>query len=136
MDRIESVGGVLEAIKSGWIQREIQESAYQQQRKMETGEKVVVGVNKYVLRGERAINILKIDENVEKLQSERLRKLKAERDSAKVSEALARLRRAFENPNENSMPAILEAVKAYATLGEIMDAGRDVFGSWPEPVII
>ena len=136
LDKIESMGGVLEAVESGWIQKEIHESAFRYQSEFERGERTVVGVNKYVIPGEKPINILRIDEEVERRQIERLRKLKSERDQEKVREALENLRKTWEKEDENSFPAILRAVKAYATLGEIMDVGREVFGTWKEPVII
>ena len=136
LDQIERMGGILEAIKSGWIQREIHESAYAHNMAVNSGETVIVGVNKYVHEGEKPINILRIDEKVELHQRERLKRLREKRDAAAVKNALENLRRVFEDPDANCMPAIIDAVKKYATLGEIMDVGREVFGTWPEPRIL
>ena len=136
LDQIERMGGILEAIKKGWIQREIHESAYRQSVEINEGKRVVIGVNKYVIEGERPINILRIDESVEIRQRERLKKVREMRDNESVKRALDNLRKTFEDPNANAMPAILDAVRKYATLGEIMDVGREVFGTWTEPTII
>lgn len=136
LDKIEVMGGVLEAIESGWIQREIHESAFRFQSEVERGERTIVGVNKYVIPEEKPLEILRVDEEVERRQVERVRRVRKERDEGKVREALDRLRRVWEREDENSFPAILDAVKAYATLGEIMDVGREGFGTWREPIIV
>jgi len=136
LDQIEKMGGIVEAIKKGWIQREIHESAYRHNTAVNNGEVIIVGVNKYIVEGEEPINILKIDERAELKQRERLRKLRETRDNEAVKQALDNLRKTFEKPEANAMPAILEAVKKYATLGEIMDVGREVFGTWQEPAFL
>jgi methylmalonyl-CoA mutase N-terminal domain/subunit len=131
--KIDSMGGVLRAIESGFLQREIHETAYRYQQAIEKGEEIIVGVNKYVIQEEPNVNYLTIDEEVQKRQIERIQRLRAERDNAEVKRCLEKVRKAFEDPNANCVPPILEAVKAYATLQEIMDVGREVFGIWKEP---
>ncbi len=135
-ERIDELGGMLEAIKAGYPQREIHESAYRTQLAFERGEEVLVGVNKYTIPDEKPIRYLVVDEKVVKQQVERLQQVKRERDNEKVRKALENLRRAFEDESVNVMPYIIEAVKSYATLEEIMNVGREVFGTWSEPVII
>ncbi|HDD59969.1 MAG: methylmalonyl-CoA mutase [Thermoplasmata archaeon] len=133
-DRIEELGGVIPAIEKGFFQREIAESAYRYQQEVERGERVIVGVNRYVMDEEIDIPILRVDEEGERRQIERLRRLKERRDSSKVRESLSRLKRAAEG-DENLMPYILDCVKSYATLGETTDVLREVFGVYKEPII-
>jgi len=135
IDKIDELGGVLEAIKNGYIQREIMRSAYDYQRAVDSGEQVIVGVNKFTTEGEHAPQLLEIDEAVEKKQIERLKKLKQERDNEGVSQVLNKVRQVAQS-DENVMPVLIEAVKAYATVGEISNAFRDVFGEYREPSII
>jgi methylmalonyl-CoA mutase N-terminal domain/subunit len=133
LDRIEALGGMLRAIEIGWVQKEIHESAYAYQRAIESGEQVVVGVNRFVLSEDRPIPVLRIDPEIEQAQVERLRRIKAERDVAAVRRALAELEEAARS-TENLMPFIIRAVEAYATLGEISDCLRRVFGEHRESV--
>jgi len=135
IDKIDEMGGVLEAIKNGYIQREIMRSAYDYQRAVDSGEQVIVGVNKFTTEGEHAPRLLEIDEAVEKKQIERLKKLKQERDNEEVSQVLNKVLQVAQS-DENVMPVLIEAVKAYATVGEISNAFRDVFGEYREPSII
>jgi methylmalonyl-CoA mutase N-terminal domain/subunit len=131
--RIDAMGGMVEAIEKGFPQREIQESAYQYQKAVERNEQVIVGVNKYQMTNEPAeIPILVIDEGVRDRQVERLEKTRAHRDNGAVQNALEKLKLAARD-NLNTMPATIEAVRAYATLGEICDALRDVYGLYEEP---
>jgi methylmalonyl-CoA mutase N-terminal domain/subunit len=131
--RIDAMGGMVEAIEKGFPQREIQDSAYQYQKAVERGDQVIVGVNKYAMEDEAAqVPTLVIDESVRQHQVERLQKTRAQRDPGAVSNALEKLRRAAQ-ANENTMPATIEAVRAYATLGEICSALRDVYGIYEEP---
>jgi methylmalonyl-CoA mutase, N-terminal domain len=131
--RIDAMGGMVEAIEKGFPQREIQESAYQYQKAVERGEQVIVGVNKYAMEDEPAeVPTLVIDESVREHQVERLEQTRAHRDAGAVGNALEKLRRAAKN-DENTMPATIEAVRAYATLGEICSALRDVYGIYEEP---
>ena len=128
LDRIDDLGGAVAAIESGYMQREIQEAAVAQQWELEAGRRVVVGVNRFV-EGERPHTIFRVNGEVARSQRERLQALKAERDSQAVAASLARLEEAARS-EDNLMPAILEAVKTYATLGEISDAMREVFGEY------
>ena len=129
------MGGTLRAIESGFIQGEIQKAAYDFQRAVETKEQIVIGVNDFVADEERAIPTLRIDEDIERSQIARLNALRAKRDSARAKSALAELQR-LAGTAENLLPAILAAVEAYATVGEISDALRRVFGEYQESVVI
>jgi methylmalonyl-CoA mutase N-terminal domain/subunit len=134
-DNIDSMGGVIAAIEKGYPQREIADSAYRYQREIETNKRIIIGVNDYVLEGEEiSIPVLKIDPEVERRQIERLNKIRKERDNKKVQEALDGLRKASEG-TDNVLPHVVNSVKAYATVGEICDVWREVFGEWEEPKI-
>jgi methylmalonyl-CoA mutase N-terminal domain/subunit len=129
--RIDEMGGIIRAVEEGFPQKEIGESAYRYQREVEEGERLIVGVNAFQSERHEPIEILKIDERVAEEQIERLRKVKAERNAAAVSKALARVEAACRG-TDNLMPPVLEAVKAYATLGEISDVFRKVWGQYRE----
>ncbi len=134
-DKIDGFGGMVEAVEAGFPQREIQESAYQYQKAVERNEQVIVGVNKYEMDDERPrFDILQIDENVRQHQLDRLDEVKSTRDNAAVSTSLDKLKKAAVS-GENTMPAIIEAVAAYATVEEICVALRDVYGIYEEPAI-
>jgi methylmalonyl-CoA mutase N-terminal domain/subunit len=135
LDKIDAMGGMLKAIEAGYVQSEIQKAAYDYQRAVEKKEQIVVGVNDFISEEERAIPTLRIDAEIERSQIARLTALRAKRDSAKAQAALAELRRRAET-TENLLPAILAAVEAYATLGEISDALRLVYGEYHESVTI
>ncbi len=135
-DKIERVGGLLNAIKTGFLQREIAETAYRYQQELERDERVVVGVNKYQVDEKQPIETLKINEEAQRRQIERVVRVRDTRDNAKVQDALDELRKTFEDSKANSMYPIVKAVRAYATLGEIMDVGRKVFGDYKEPPIL
>jgi methylmalonyl-CoA mutase N-terminal domain/subunit len=131
--KIDAMGGMVAAIEKGFPQREIQDSAYQYQKAVERGEQVIVGVNKYAMATEHSeVPILVIDESVRTHQLERLEQTRTRRDSGAVANALEKLKLAAQR-NENTMPATIEAVRAYATLGEICSALRDVYGIYEEP---
>jgi len=132
---IDKMGGALKAIEQGYIQREIARSAYNYQRAVDSGEQVVVGVNKFTTKEEQEPEILAIGEEIERKQIERLKRLKQERDNLKVDEVLNRVR-SVARGSKNIMPVLIEAVKTYATVGEISDALRDVFGEYREPNIL
>jgi methylmalonyl-CoA mutase, N-terminal domain len=134
-EKIEQLGGVLEAIKQGYIQREIANTSYHKTRELEQGKRFIVGVNKYEVSEEKSIDYLKVNQAIRRKAVARLRTLKKARDEQRVTKSLEALRSAFEDPSANSIFPILEAVKVYATLQEIMDVGRQVFGGWKEPVI-
>src|SRR6516162_8833634 len=131
LKKIDSLGGMLQAIESGFVQKEIQKSAFAYQRAVETGEQIVVGVNEFQAERERQIPTLRIDPAMEREQVARLEALRKRRDAGKAQEALAELgRRASEGGN--LLPAILKAVESYATLGEVSDTLRRVFGEYQE----
>ena len=130
--RIADLGGVLPAIGRGFFQTEIAEAAYRYQREIDEQKRVVVGINKYVDPTPLRIPLLEMDPRGLERQVDRLEKVRAERDSGRVGQALDRLRIAAQG-TENMMPYILEGVRAYATLGEIIGVLRDVFGSYREP---
>ncbi|MFP4086033.1 MAG: methylmalonyl-CoA mutase [Desulfobacteraceae bacterium] len=131
LDKIDEMGGAVEAIEKGYIQREIQDSAYTYQREIEKEERIVVGLNRFQSREERPGNLLRVDPNVQKEQTESLKKLRAERDNDKVKQSLTNLKRAAQG-RDNLMPLILEAVRSYATLGEICDVLRNTFGEYQQ----
>jgi len=134
IDKIDALGGMIAAIEQGYPQHEIADAAYRYQMAIDRKEKVIVGVNDYVA-AEKPIETLHIDETVAPRQTKRLSKLRAERSNEAVERCLTALRRAAEG-TENLMPHLCEAVKAYATLGEICDALRDVFGPYEEVAIL
>jgi len=134
-NRIDAMGGMVEAVEKGFPQREIQESAYQYQKALERGDQTIVGVNKYEMKDEpQQVPTLVIDESVRTHQVERLEQTRTKRDEGEVSRTLDQLRRAAQR-SDNTMPATIEAVRAYATLGEICSALRDVYGIYEEPAI-
>jgi methylmalonyl-CoA mutase, N-terminal domain len=133
MEKIDALGGMVAAIECGYPQREIADAAYRYQVSVDRKEKVIVGVNEYVAQ-EEAIDILHIGHTVEHLQAERLRELRASRSSDEVARSLRALRKAAAG-EENLMPRLIEAVKAFATLGEICQAMRDIFGTYEEVAI-
>ena len=135
-NEIEKMGGILQAVKTGYIQKEIAATSYRRQIRIEQGKEVMVGVNKYVESNEKPINILRISRRAQKSQVSKLLSVKQERDEKKVMEALSELEHALRNPEENSMPYIISAVESYATLEEISNVGRNVFGGWKEPILV
>ncbi len=134
LQRIDALGGVLPCIQNGFFQREIAESAYRYQMEIDQHQRTIVGINDYTLGEEVKIPTLYVDYAGEKAHLERLKRVRRERDQAVVRRGLDNLRRACEG-TENTMPALLEAVRAYTTLGEIMDVFRSVFGEYMEPAI-
>jgi len=133
IDKIDAMGGMVAAIERGYPQREIAEASYRYQMAVDKKEKIIVGVNDFISE-EKPLEILQIDETVARRQAERLGKLRAERSQAEVDRRLGALRNAAKC-NQNLMLYIFDAVKAYATLGEICDAMRDVFGTYEEVAI-
>jgi methylmalonyl-CoA mutase N-terminal domain/subunit len=133
IERIDALGGMVAAIERSYPQREIAEASYKYQVAVDHKEKIIVGVNDYV-SAERPLEILQIDESIAERQAVRLKKLRAERSSDEVARRLAALRKAAEG-TENMMPFIYDAVKAYATIGEVCDTLREVFGSFEEVAI-
>ena len=134
INRVDALGGVLACIQNGFFQREIAESAYRYQQEVDTHKRTIVGVNDYLMEEEIKVPTLYIDRVGEMAHLERLKRVRKERDQDAVKCALDELRRVAEG-TENTMPAIIEAVKTYATLGEIMDVFRSVFGNYMEPAV-
>ena len=128
--KIDEIGGAPEAINKGYIQKEIQESAYKWQMQVEKGERVIVGVNKFQIEEQPPKNLLRVDASVGELQRKKIADLKARRDNAKVEAALAALENGCNDESVNLMPLILDAVRAYATEGEICGVMRKVFGEY------
>ena len=135
ISKIDAMGGVLRAIESGFVQGEIQKAAYDFQRAVESKDQIIVGVNDFIAEEERTIPTLRIEPEIERSQIARLNALRAKRDSAKTQSALTELQRRAAT-TENLLPAILTAVEAHATVGEISDTLRRVFGEYQESVVI
>jgi methylmalonyl-CoA mutase, N-terminal domain len=135
ISKIDAMGGVLRAVETGYIQQEIQKSAFEYQNAVDSGAQVVVGVNRFQTEDEKPIPTLRIDPEIERTQVARLHALRARRDTPKAQAALLEIERRA-STTENLMPAILTAVEAYATVGEISDALRRAFGEYRESVVI
>ncbi|MGJ7045665.1 acyl-CoA mutase large subunit family protein [Thermoanaerobacterium thermosulfurigenes] len=133
--KIDELGGAACAVKSGFIQKEIQDSAYRYQKEIEKGERIIVGLNKFKTEEKYHGNLLKVDPKVGEMQKEKLKKLKTERDNEEVKRILSELKETACG-QENLMPKIIDAVRAYATLGEICDVLRSVFGEYRENIIL
>lgn len=129
--KIDDIGGAVDAIEQGYVQREIQDSAYKYQREIEQEERVVIGLNKFQVEEEKPTNLLRVDPSVRVDQIERLKALKSSRDETAVQKSLENLKQRAEG-NDNLLPHILEAVKTYATLGEICDVLREEFGEYQQ----
>ncbi len=139
LDKIESLGGMCRAIESGYVQREIADSSYKMQMEIEKKEKIVVGVNKFIEDEEMKIEIMRIREDVERRQIEKLKRIKEGRDAKKIEEVLENIRKMAEKEEDNKnniVPSIYEAVKHRATLGEIVSAMKDVFGEYRAPTVV
>lgn len=132
--KIDDLGGAVVAIEKGYIQREIQDSAYKWQMEVEKKERIIVGVNKYQIKEKPPEGLLRVDASVGEFQKGKLAKMKAARDNAAVAAKLAALEEACKDESVNLMPVILEAVKAYATLGEVCGVMRKVFGEYQPTV--
>ncbi len=135
IDQIDKLGGAVRAIEQGFMQKEIQQSAYEYQKEVERNQRVVIGVNKFVAQQDEPTDLLKMDPTVAERQEEKLKKLREERHGQEVAETLKKLRSAAQT-DENLMPLILDAVKAYATIGEICDVLREVFGEFQQQVLL
>ena len=135
LEKIRAMGGMIRAIECGFVQNEIQRAAYDFQRAVEKKEQIVVGVNDFVTEDARQIPTLSIDAEIERSQVARLQALRARRDSSRTKAALAELDRRA-RCSENLLPAILASVEAYATVGEISDTLRGVYGEYQESVVI
>ncbi len=135
LDKIDAMGGMLKAIERGFVQQEIQNAAYEYQQAVDRLEQVVVGVNRFEQEEERSIEIQRIDEALERKQVERLRAVRAKRDAGPWQASLKTVEEAARG-GANLMPAIIQAVESYATVGEISDTLRRVFGEYKEAVVI
>jgi methylmalonyl-CoA mutase N-terminal domain/subunit len=134
LEKIEALGGVLACIQNGFFQREIAESAYRYQQEIDEHKRIIVGVNNYQIEEDIKVPTLYVDYEGQKKHIERLNRIRRERDQEQVRRSLDHLHHVCEG-TENTMPAILDAVRAYATLGEIMDVFRSVFGEYMEPAV-
>ncbi|MFW5728211.1 MAG: acyl-CoA mutase large subunit family protein [bacterium] len=130
LDEIDAMGGMVKAIETGYVQREIEDAAYAYQRGVEEGSRVVVGVNKYATEGKPPFDVMRQDPRIQEAQSERLSNVKYERDELEVTHLLQALKSAAEDESVNLLPPILECVRGYATLGEICGVLREVFGEY------
>ena len=135
LEKIEALGGMLKAIERGYVQQEIQNAAYEYQQAVERLEAVVVGVNRFAIEEEKPIPIQRMDESLERKQVERLRELRARRDRGLWQESIKNVENAARS-GANLMPHIIAAIEAYATVGEISEAMRRVFGEYKEAVVI
>ena len=135
LDKIDALGGMLKAIERGYVQQEIQNAAYEFQRQVDGGEAIVVGVNRFEMENEKPIAIQRIDESLERKQVERLQTLRTRREQQPWKDSLRNVEDAARS-GENLMPRIVAAVEANATVGEISDTLRKVFGEYQETVVI
>jgi methylmalonyl-CoA mutase N-terminal domain/subunit len=135
LEKIDAMGGTLRAIETGYIQGEIQNSAYEYQRAVETNRAIVVGVNRFQSDDGPKVKTLRVDPAIEKTQVERLQALRARRDSSTVERSLVRLEQSARG-SENVLPRILDCVEAYATVGEISNRLRTVWGEYREAVMV
>ncbi|HWV38636.1 MAG TPA: methylmalonyl-CoA mutase family protein [Vulgatibacter sp.] len=131
IDRIHDMGGIIRAVEEGYPQKEIAESAFRHQKEVESKDRIIVGINAFQSERETPIDLLKIDDALAQEQIERVRQVRATRDPVKWEQALAAVEKAAES-GENLMPSVLDAVRAYATLGEVCDVFRKVFGTYRE----
>jgi methylmalonyl-CoA mutase, N-terminal domain len=135
LDKIDAMGGTLHAIESGYIQREIQNAAYEYQRAIETEDAIVVGVNRFQSDEESTVKTLRVDATIEKTQIQKLRALRERRDSIATETSLVKLEDAARG-TQNVLPRILDCVEAYATVGEISNRLRTVWGEYREAVTV
>ena len=136
LDHIEKIGGMVEAIKKGFIQKEIQDAAYHYQQDIEKSERIVVGVNKFTIDESPPKDLLKVDPQLRKIQVAKIDKVKQNRDNLQVKNNLKDLKTAAQHKSKNLMPYILDSVRVYATLGEICSVLRDVFGEYQESIVL
>lgn len=134
--KIDEMGGMVKAIEKGYIQKEIQDAAYKYQKDIEKGERIVVGVNKFTIKEDSPKDLLKVDNALRDVQSRKLAETRKERDNALVEEKLMELKKSAADESVNLMPLIIDAVRAYASLGEICNVLRDVFGEYEESIVL
>jgi methylmalonyl-CoA mutase N-terminal domain/subunit len=136
IDRIEALGGMVPSILNGYVQKQIQEAAFRIQKDIEKGERVVVGINRFQMEEKRPENLLRVDPAIRQLQMEKLSQVKRSRNGSRVEHSLSALRRGAKREDVNLMPLIIEAVREYATLGEICRVFRDEFGEHKETIVL
>ncbi len=136
LNKIETIGGMVRAIENGFVQKEIQDSAYRYQKEIENNTRIIVGVNKFTIQEEPPKDLLKVDPKLRQLQIEKLNAVKAARDNQKVAQKLSELRQVAGHPDQNLMPPIIAAVREYATLGEICGVLRQEFGEYQESIVL
>jgi methylmalonyl-CoA mutase N-terminal domain/subunit len=136
LNKIEDLGGMVHAIENGYVQKEIQDAAYRYQREIEKSDRIIVGVNKFTIRDEPPSDILKVDPTLRDVQIRKLTQIKNERNNVMVHNRLSELRNAAKDPDKNLMPFILDAVKEYASLGEICNVLREEFGEYQESIVL
>jgi methylmalonyl-CoA mutase, N-terminal domain len=136
INKIEEMGGMVKAIEKGYVQKEIQDSAYKYQKSVEAGDRVVVGVNKFTIEEPAPSGLLKVNPELQKVQEENLKVLRSERDNSKVKECLAALSEGASKQDVNLMPLIIDSVREYATLGEISNVLRTNFGEYRESIVL
>ncbi len=136
INRIEKMGGMVQAIEAGYVQKEIQDSAYRYQKAVESGDRVVVGVNKFTVEEKEPAGLLKVDPALGKIQAKKLQDVRNTRDNRKTSDTLQALGEAAKDTKTNLMPFIMEAVRSYATLGEISNVLRKEFGEYRESIVL
>ena len=136
IDRIEALGGMIPSILKGYVQKQIQEAAYRTQKDIERGERVVVGINKFQMEEKSPQDLLRVDPAVRQIQIEKLSQIKSSRNAPRVQETLKRLREGAKRKNVNLLPLILESVQEYATMGEICQILREVFGEHRETIVL
>jgi len=134
--QIAEYGGVIEAIESGFFQREIADASYRYQRSIETKDRVIVGVNAFVKEDRREVELLKITEETERAQARAVREVRDRRDASRVPIVLERLQAACADPSDNLMPHLIDCVNAYCTEGEIVDAMAQVYGRYTEAAVL
>jgi len=135
INQIDNLGGMVEAIEKGYVQKQIQDSAYIYQKQIENNERIIVGLNKFSVQEEAPKNLLKVDEKAEQYQIEKLHKVKVERDNVKVQKSLEEIRK-IARADQNLLSTFLNAVKAYASLGEICNVLREEFGEYSEQLVL
>lgn len=136
LNKIEAIGGMVQAIENGYVQKEIQDAAYRYQQEIESGERIIVGVNKFTIQENTPTDILKVDPQLRKRQMAKLAEVRQHRNAAMVTQHLAEIRRIAKTGDQNLMPPILAAVKEYATLGEICQVLREEFGEYQESIVL
>ncbi len=136
IDRIEALGGMVPSILKGYVQKQIQEAAFRTQKDIEKGERVVVGINKFQMEAKRPENLLRVDPAIRQVQRDKLSQVKCSRNSSRVQNSLSALRQGAKQHDVNLLPLILEAVREYATLGEICQVLREQFGEHKETIVL